>query len=372
MAPCCRIIGFGGNKWIKGRNQLEGKKYIGFVGTYTKKESKGIYSFVLDAEKGKIEDVKNVAEIGSPTYLAISEDNRYLYAVAKEGDKGGLAAYRIHREKNELEEINRQLADGPSPCYVAVDRACRLVMSANYHKGTVDAYWTRDDGGLHPIAFTVQHEGSGPDKDRQEKAHVHFAGFTPDERYIITVDLGIDRLDTYEWRDGQLHEVSSLGVKPGSGPRHLAFHPNGRIAYLMTELSSEVIVLKYDRDHGSFSEVQYISTIPEGYSQTNQGSAIHVSSDGRFVYAANRGHNSIVIFRTDEKTGCLTYVDHVPTEGNWPRDFVLDPSEQYLVAANERSGNLTLFKRDPETGGLSLRQAGISVPEAVCVKFFHD
>jgi len=236
--------------------------------------------------------------------------------------------------------------------------------------GNVAAYLTNEDGSLQPANSIIEHTGSGP-SDRQEKPHTHYSGFTPDEKYAVVVDLGIDKLITYKIEENALTEVSSLSVNPGSGPRHLEFHPNGKYAYLMTELSSEVIALEYHAEDGSFKELQYISAIPEDFTENSQGSAIHVSSDGKFVYAANRGHDSIAVFVVDQDTGKLEFVEHTSTEGAWPRDFMLDPTEKFLIASNQESGNLVLYSRDVETGKLTLLQSDVAVPYPVCVKFLN-
>ncbi len=229
----------------------------------------------------------------------------------------------------------------------------------------------KDNGSLNAATVIVEHKGSGPNKERQEKAHAHYIDFTPDEKYVVAVDLGIDKVITYKESDGELIEVTRLSVKHGSGPRHLIFHPSAQYAYVMTELSSEIIVLQYDAKSGSFKEKQYISTLPEDFRKDSYGSAIHISSDGKFVYAANRGHNSIAVFRVNEHNGELAFIETVSTEGDWPRDFSLDPDGKFLIAANERSNTLTLFARDEMTGELTLVQTDVNVPEPVCVKFLH-
>ncbi|WP_425388071.1 lactonase family protein [Ectobacillus panaciterrae] len=344
---------------------------IGYVGTYTKGDSKGIYTFTLDTETAKIMNVKAVANLDNPTYLTISQDNRYLYSVIKEGESGGVAVYSINGQTGELEPLNTQVLEGASPCHVSIDSENRTVVTANYHKGTIESYAVKEDGTVSPASSIIEHNGSGPNKERQEKPHAHYAGFTPDEKYVAAVDLGIDQLITYEVNNGTLQEVNSLSVKPGSGPRHLVFHPNGKFAYMMTELSSEVIVLTYNAEDGSFTELQYISSIPEEFNGNNQGSAIHISSDGRFVYAANRGHDSIAVFSVNQDSGELTFVEHTATEGSWPRDFVLDPTEKFLVASNQNSSNLVLFLRNASTGKLTLLQSDVPVPDPVCVKFLN-
>jgi 6-phosphogluconolactonase len=347
--------------------------YIGYCGTYTKGDSKGIYTFTLDTQAKKITDVKVAAELENPTYVTISRDNQFLYSVIKRGESGGVASYALNRDTRELTALNVQVLEGASPCHISVDSANQYVVTANYHKGTVELYpVNKENGNVHPASSSVEHKGSGPNKERQEKAHTHFAGFTPCETYVVVVDLGIDKLITYEINNNVLREVQTLSVKPGSGPRHLTFHPNGKFAYLMTELSSEVIALAYRPEDGSFAELQYISTIPSDFKENNQGSAIHISSDGRFVYAANRGHDSIALFQVDQDSGKLTFVEHTSTEGHWPRDFGLDPSETFLIASNQESHNLVLFSRDKKTGKLTLLQNDITVPYPVCVKFLHD
>ncbi|WP_307308810.1 lactonase family protein [Neobacillus driksii] len=350
----------------------ENKHYTGYIGTYTKGESEGIYSFTLDTDNRTIVDVKVAAKLENPTYLTISSNNRYLYSVVKEGNTGGLAAFSIN-DKGELTAINSQFSEGSSPCHVSVDTNNKYVFSANYHKGTVEsALLNQEDGSVQPAVSIFKHEGSGPDP-RQEKAHTHYAGVTPDEKYLAVVELGTDALITYKVNDnGTLEKVNLLPIKAGSGPRHLAFHPNGKYAYIMTEFSSEVIALNYHPENGHFTEIQYISTLPEGFTENNQGSAIHISADGRFVYAGNRGHNSIALFQINQESGELSFVEHTSTEGDWPRDFEIDPSEKFIVASNQESSNIVLYSRDEDTGKLTLLQADITVPHPVCVKFLSN
>lgn len=342
--------------------------FTGFIGTYTKGESEGIYTFSLDTEEARIQGVKLAASLDNPTYVTVSQDKQYLYSVVKEGERGGAASFSI-KNNGELEELNRELSPGASPCHISVDSKNKTVVTANYHRGTVEAYLTTSNGSLEPVSSIIQHEGSGPDKERQEKPHVHYAGFTPDEKYVAVVDLGIDQLITYEVVNGQLKLANKLSLKPGCGPRHLIFHPNGDYAYLMTEMSSEVVALQYNNKDGSFQILQYISTLPSDFTENSQGSAIHISSDGHFVYAANRGHDSIAVYGVNQETGELTFIEHTLTEGNWPRDFVLDPTENFLIASNQNSSNLVLFKRDSVSGKLTLLQSDIKVPDPVCVKF---
>lgn len=346
-------------------------KLVGYVGTYTKGESDGIYSFVLDTKEGRLSEVNLAAKLENPTYLCLSEDHKFLYSVIKEEENGGVAAFSLDPSTDKLHFIDSELSPGSPPCHVSLDRDGRYLFSANYHKGMVEAYGIKSEGGaMTTVLYVAQHTGSGPDP-RQEKAHTHFAGSTPDNAYVVAVELGCDLLFTYKiGEEGQLTEVSRLSLPAGSGPRHLAFHPkNQSRAYIMTEFSSEVLVLSYDASAASFMFLQAVKTIPETFTENSQGSAIHLSSDGRFVYAGNRGHNSICVLKVDQESGGLEVVQRVSTEGDWPRDFTLDPTERFLIASNQNTGNLVLFERNQDTGMLRTLQNDIRVPDPVCVKF---
>lgn len=341
------------------------KENIGFVGTYTRETSEGIYRFTLDYEEEVLKNVQVAEKLGSPTYLTI-DDNR-LYAVAQNGEQGGVAAYELDRDRGNLRYLNRKLLDGAPPCYVSSHQD--YILAANYHKGTVNLYKKTDSGSIQKEVSVAQHEGDGP-HERQEKPHVHYADATPDGQYILAADLGTDELVSYKIENDHLERVHSLKLDPGSGPRHIVFHPKGKFAYLLTELSSEVLVLDYDEADGSFTEKQRIKAIPDDFADVNDASAIHISADGRFLYTGNRGHNSIAVFQIDEESKELTFLEHFSTEGEWPRDFSLDPTGKFIVVANQHSGNLVLLKRDEETGRLSSTGSSVTVPEGVCVKFY--
>lgn len=346
---------------------MESKKQIGYIGTYTKSESEGIYAFSLNTETGKITDIKLAARLDNPTYLAISSDNQYLYSVIKEGEAGGVASFKILND--ELKMMNKQVTDGSPPCHVSIDPEISTIFSANYHKGTVESFLIdRKDQSICPASSVIKHQSQEADKI----PHTHYAAPTPDGNYIIAVDLGIDQIIIYDINEGLLKEKNSFSVKSGSGPRHLVFHPNGEYVYVMTEFSSEVITFRYEFETAHLTQLQTISTIPNDFHENNQGSAIHISSDGRYVYAGNRGHNSIAVFGVVPESGELKFIEHTSTEGNWPRDFALDPTEKFIVASNQNSNNLALFSRDKITGKLTLLQSDISVPEPVCVKFLNS
>ena len=343
-------------------------KFIGFIGTYTKGDSEGIYSFTFDAMTGKIDNITVAAKVDNPSYLAISKDHRYLYSIVKDDNQGGVAAFSLNSISGELQSLNRLTAEGSPPCHINVDNENSYLLAANYHMGTITAYTLNNENGqVKSGPSIIQHKGDS----EEQKPHTHFAAFTPDENYVAVVDLGLDQLLTYQLVNDQLKEVSHLELKAGCGPRHMVFHPNHSFAYIMTEYSSEVIVLQYHAENGTFTELQSISTIPADFTENNQGSAIHISSDSRFVYAGNRGHNSIAVFSVDEETNRLTFVERVSSEGDWPRDFSLDPTENYIIGSNQESSNLVIYRRDRETGKLTLLQADIKVPHPICVKFLN-
>lgn len=337
------------------------------LGTYTRRVSDGIYSVDLNTETKKLENLTLVAEVGNPTYLDTNTDKTIIYSVINENDQGGLVTL-VKNADNQFERKATVLAEGAAPCYVALDEKNQLVYTANYHNGEVSVYKTDTDGNLE-LTDTVAHEGKSV-HENQDAPHAHYSQLTPDEKYMVACDLGTDKVYTYEVSDeGKLKEVATFEAALGTGPRHLEFHPNFDIAYLFGELSSEILVLKYDTETGQFEMDQTISTIPNEHTEFNSGAAIRVSSDGNFVYASNRGHNSIVIFRTDE-FGHLTLVDYADTEGETPRDFNLDPSETFAIVGHHDSDNLTLFERDTDTGMLHLLQKDVEGPEVVCVHNF--
>jgi 6-phosphogluconolactonase len=349
-----------------------GSKLKGYIGTYTNGESKGIYSFTLDKESGALENVKLAGELENPTYLAIDKSNKYIYSVTKVGTEGGVASYSINKD-GALELINYKVSQGSPPCHVSLDIKNKYLFSGNYHKGTVEVFSIIDDGGIDASVSIATHEGCGPNKERQEKPHVHFVGLTPDEKYLCAVDLGTDKLAVYSFVEGILTEATelSLNFNPECGPRHMTFHPNGKFAYVNTELSGEIIILEYNQSKSGFNILQYISTLPEDFTGENLGSAIHITPDGKYLYAANRGHDSIAAFSIDASSGKLELISHTSTGGSHPRDFEIDPTGSFIVASNMSSNNIISFKIDSSTGKLERVNSEVSIPSPVCIKFLN-
>lgn len=334
------------------------------LGTYTRRTSKGIYRIELNTDTQKLENLSLVAEVGNPTYLATNEDASILYSVISENDEGGLVSL-VKQEDGSYKRQSVVLAEGAAPCYVSYDAKRQLVYTANYHNGEVAVYKTDHKGHLE-LADTVAHEGSSV-HENQDAPHAHYLHLTPDEQFVVACDLGTDKVYTYEVsKDGKLKEKTHLKVAPGTGPRHLVFHPTLDQAYLFGELSSEVLVLDYDTMNGEFSVKQTISSIPSDHKGFNSGAAIRISNDGNFLYASNRGHNSIVTYAVDQE-GKISLLNYTPTEGETPRDFNLTSDDQYVVVGHQDEDYLTLFERDGETGKLSLLQKEVEGPEVVCV-----
>lgn len=336
------------------------------LGTYTRRESEGIYRINLNPETKNFGALELVANVGSPTYLTTDDQKEIIYSVISGDDQGGLVSL-VKQDNGEYKKKDEVVGEGAAPCYVAYDGTRQFVYTANYHNGSISVYKTDADGNLE-LVDTVVHEGSSV-HENQDAPHAHYSDLTPDKKYLLSCDLGTDEVYTYDINDeGKLTEVARLEVKAGTGPRHLVFHPTLDVAYLFGELSSEVLILDYNSETGEFTLAQTLPTIPEDHTSFNGGAAIRISADGKFVYASNRGHDSLAIFSTNEK-GRLEFVAHTPTEGEIPRDFDIDPSGKFIVVGHQDSDNLTVFERNQNNGMLTLIHKNVHAPEVVCVSF---
>jgi 6-phosphogluconolactonase len=353
-------------------------KYIAYVGTYTGNGSKGIYYYSLEITSGKLEYRGAAGELENPSYLTVSSDGNYLYSVSEidhyqDAPGGAAAAYSIAKGTGELRFLNCMPTNGKGSCHLCVDRLNRCLFTANYSDGTITMFRLDTDGQISPVTAMARHQGSGPDPVRQETAHAHYVTLTPDEKYLCTVDLGTDMLMIYDFDPdkGCLPPAATpcIRVKPGSGPRHLEFSRDGRFAYLINELNSTITVLKYSPSGPSFSEIQNISTLPEDYKGLSTCAAIHVSPDGRYLYASNRGHDSIAVFQADPITGRLVLRSISSVNGQNPRDFAIDPTGRYLFAANQNSGTIVPFAIDPVSGLLEPIDGVIHVSDPACIAF---
>lgn len=333
------------------------------LGTYTKGESEGIYRYTLGAD-GQLSRVGLVATLENPSFLAKGAGGRLVYAVSEVGGEGSVVSYDFG-PGDTLQRISVASSGGAHPCHLSVD-AKGNVLVANYSGGSIGYLQTDMEAGrLSETVAVSQHEGSGP-HERQTAPHAHSVWFRPDSKGAIAVDLGTDELIEYRI-EGQerLAVQSKVKMAAGAGPRHLAFHPNGKWLYVINELNSTITQVR--NDAGALDTVASFSTLPEGFEGHNQCAHIAVSADGKFVYASNRGHNSLVLYSVAEG-GSLQVVGHESVHGDWPRHFALSPDERFIVVANERSGNLASFRRDAQTGLLTF-VAEASAPMPVCVLF---
>jgi 6-phosphogluconolactonase len=339
--------------------------WIMYVGTYTKAPSKGIYAYRFQSATGEVTPLGAAglaAETENPSFLAVHPNQRFLYAVNEvsryEGkDAGSVSAFAIDRATGTLTLLNRVSSRGGGACHLSLDRSGKWLFVANYGGGSVAAFPVHDDGTLGEASAFFQHEGKSVNAARQSGPHAHETVVSPDNRFVLAADLGLDKVFTYRLdpAKGGLApgEPPFATIAPGSGPRHLAFRPDGKFVYVLKEMLSAVVAFRYDAGGGTLAELQTLSTLPEGFSGDNSGAELATHPSGKFLYASNRGDDSVAIFRVDATKGTLTSAGRVSTQGKTPRGFAIDPSGRFLVAGNQNSGTVVVFRIDQQTGGLT-------------------
>jgi 6-phosphogluconolactonase len=352
--------------------------YFVYVGTYTAQQSKGIYAYRFNATTGQLVSLGLAAETSNPSFLAVHPGQRFLYAVNETGNfqnqkSGAVSAFAIDRRTGKLTLINQVASRGADPCYVAVDKSGKYVVVANYSGGSVAVFPVLKGGRLGEATSVLQYKGAGANPERQESPHAHWIDFSPDNRFAIAADLGLDQLNIYKFDStkGSLvpNHPAVVHVKPGAGVRHFAFHPGARFAYAVNEMGSSVTSFSYDAARGTLHELQTISMLPKDFSGKNDAAEIQVHPNGKFLYASNRGHDSIAVFSIDPKKGTLTPVEYVPTQGKAPRYFAIDPTGSRLFVANQNSGNIVIFQIDPGTGRLTSTGQVLDIASPVCLRF---
>jgi 6-phosphogluconolactonase len=349
------------------------QNYYLFIGTYTKGKSKGIYVYDFNASTGKAKQL-SVAEAKNPSYLAIARGGNYVYAVNENGSdqQGDVSAFSFSKKTGQLHFINKEPTGGADPCFLAVDHSRKWAIVANYSGGSLSALPIKPDGSIDTVAELIQHTGAGVNKVRQEKAHVHSTFFTPDEHYILCADLGTDKITIYRFNANSSKPLvdkkdSVVNVLPGSGPRHLAFHPYRPFVYVIEELTGTVDV--YQNNNGKLTHLQRISSVPNGFTGDAGSADIHVSTDGKFLYASNRGDaNNLVIYAIDSSTGKLRLRGFQSVLGKHPRNFIIEPGGNFLLVANRDSDDVIVFKIDHRTGLLQDTGKEIQIPNPVCLK----
>jgi 6-phosphogluconolactonase len=342
-----------------------------YIGAYTSKGAAGIYQCEFDPAAGVLGKPSLAVETRDPSFLAMHPNGKFLYAV-NETDDGQLSAFVIDRDKGRLQLLNQQATRGAAPCHVSIDPAGRTAMVANYGSGNIAAFTIDATGRLSEVSYFDQHHGHGPNPKRQEGPHAHC--IVPDRagRFAFSCDLGLDQVLVYEIVSAgqlQLHSPPYASTPPGAGPRHIKFHPTLPFAYVVTEMGNTICVYRYDAIAGTLTPTQVISTLTDGFKGETHAAEIQFSGDSRFLYVSNRGDDSIVVFAIDAQNGQLRHLSRHSCGGKNPRHFALDPSRQFLLTANQDSGNVALFKLDNLTGALSEPLGEIKIPAPVCVLF---
>jgi len=348
-----------------------------YVGTYTGGSSEGIYLLRLDLSTGQLQQDRLAAKVVNPSFLAAHPSRKFLYAVGEistfAGKKAGaVSAFSIDPKTGGLTLLDQQPSEGTGPCHLVVDRAGKNVLVANYGSGSVACLPIGEDGRLGAATSSVEHHGSSVNPRRQEGPHAHSINLDAANRFAFAADLGLDKILIYRFdaAAGTLaaNDPPWVEVAPGAGPRHFAFHPSGRFAYVINELDSTVTAFAYDAPRGALELLETVSTLPQGFEGESTTAEVQVHLSGRFLYGSNRGHDSIAAFAVDAQTGKLRLVGHASTQGKTPRNFGIDPTGTYLLAANQASDNIVVLRIDAKTGALGATGHSASVPSPVCVK----
>lgn len=350
-----------------------------YFGTYSGKESKGIYTSELSLADGKLSEPRLAAECVNPSFVAIHPNGHFLYAVGEVDDAGGatggVTAFAIDPKTGDLKKINQKSSGGAGPCHLSVDATGKCLAVANYGGGSVASLPIKPDGSLAEAASFIQHKGSSVDPARQKEPHAHSANFDAGNHYAIVADLGLDKLLVYKLDPATArlkpNDPPSASAPAGGGPRHLAFHPNGKFAYANNEMKSSVTAYSYDAQRGVLEPLQTITTLPADFKGENSTAEVRVHPNGNFAYVSNRGDDSIAIFAIDKATGQLTAAGHQKTGGRVPRNFNLDPSGRWLLAANQDTHNVVVFSVDEKTGQLKPTGNEVKVGSPVCVRFLE-
>lgn len=348
-----------------------------YIGTYTGKNSQGIYLIEMDPATGKLSEPVVAAETVNPSFLAIHPSKKFLYSVGEIGKfegkpVGAVSAFSIG-EDGKLTLINQQPSGGGGPCHVSLDPSGKVVLVANYGGGSVASLPIAPDGSLKAPASEVQHTGSSVDPRRQKEPHAHSINPDPAGKFAFAADLGLDKVLVYKLDAGAgtitANDPAFAQLPPGSGPRHFAFHPSGKYAFVNNEMTSTISSFAYDADKGTLTLIETLTTLPAGFEGNNSTAETVVHPSGKFVYVSNRGHDSVAIYGFDAATGKLTPAGHQSTGGKTPRNFNIDPSGKFMLAANQTTGNVVVFAIDPETGKPTPTGSEVKVGAPVCVRF---
>ena len=350
------------------------QKYYMLVGTYTSTGSEGIYVEAFNAKKGSSQRISTV-KTSNPSFLTIASNKKFVYAVNENANAssngGGITSFSFNKKNGTLSAIDSQSSIGNHPCYIALNASNKWIAAGNYSSGDFIIMPALENGKLGTATDTVKHKGSGPRK-QQGSPHVHSTVFSADDKYLLVNDLGIDKIIVYKFNEntGTVSKHSETAVAPGSGPRHLAFHPTNQYVYILNELAGSINVFAFNKTEGSLTALQTISSVEENFTGVAGCADIHVSADGKFLYASNRGDaNNIAMYSINKKDGKLTNIGFQPVMGKGPRNFSIAPGGKYLLVANQNTDEIVIFKRNKNTGLLTDSGKRISIPKPVCIQW---
>lgn len=348
-------------------SQPKGKKTFHLlVGTYTNRTSEGIYVYEFNSFTGEVKPVSVASGLINPSFLTIAPDGKSVYAVAENEPEGGVYALQFNSATGQLKFMNEQSSGGAHPCYIDINKAGKTLVIANYTGASVSVLPVKGNKAVGELLQNIPHTGSSINPERQTSPHPHSAVFGPKNNDVFVPDLGQDRIIQYQVeKAGTLKQVGFVQAEPGSGPRHLSFHPNHKFAYVINELNASITAYQYDK---TLTPIQTIKTVPDDFTGKNWCADIHVSPDGLFLYGTNRGHDSIVCYKIDAATGQLTLVERQSVQGKWPRNFMIDPTGNFVLVANQETDNIAIFQRDKKTGKLTFTGKEIKVSMPVCLR----
>ncbi|MCO5937179.1 lactonase family protein [Mucilaginibacter sp. RB4R14] len=363
---------FLGTAQQKPKKSLFPKSYDIVVGAYTSGKSSGLSVYRFYTESGRIAYLNRIDDVSNPSYVAVSANNKFVYAV-NENDNGEVSSFKFDGKTGALTFINKVSTLGGSPCYVSVDKEQKNLFVANYSGGNIAVLPINVDGSIGAAVQTIKDEGHGVNKERQEKAHVHTAVLSPDEKYVLYTDLGTDKINITKYKGGKENPIvpvkpAFVSVTPGYGPRHLAFSNDKKYLYAIMEMGSAVLV--YDYNNGKPKLKQDITLLADGFKGATGAADIHITPNGKFLYATNRGDaNDISVFSINQENGELTFIERKPTGGKGPRNFAIDPSGRFIVIAHQTSDSIIVYKIDENTGKIGQAVSRVEVGNPVCVKF---
>jgi 6-phosphogluconolactonase len=357
---------------ISGLLPVQAADMFVYCGTQRSGPNLGFSLAHFDTDTGVLAKPVFLIESPAPAYFVIHPDGRHLYT-CNATTPGGVSAYEIEPHTGLLKFLNRVPAGGAGTCYVSLDQTGRFVLAANYAGGNIAVFAIKPDGTLGDRTAFVQHTGSSVNPQRQTHAYAHSIIVDPSNRFALVADLGLDKILVYRFneKDGRLtpNDPPFVAIKPGSGPRHVTFHPNGRWVYVISEIASTVTAFNWNSTNGTLAEFQSVSALPADFQGTNTSAEIMVHPNGRFLYASNRGDDSLAVFAIDQTTGRLALVEHVSCGGKTPRFFTFDPTGKWLLCSNHGSDNTVVFRVDENTGKLTQSGQPVPVPYPFCEGF---